>query len=227
MKLKKTICAALLISAALVSSVQAASFTDTRGHWAEDIINELADKGVLHGISDTEFNPDGTVTRAEFIKMALGAAGIEDVPYRSGECLDVTASDWFGGCIQSALDKGLVPSDMIGGYGAAVIEGDGSSRPHYSGYFSASSPITREEMSYIIQSVYQYSAGGEDEEKIAEPVDMHFTDLNAISMWAFDGVRYAYAQGFVSGMEDGTFRPKETARRAQAASIINQMLKKM
>ena len=45
--------------------------------------------------------------------MALGTVGIADVPYRSGECLDVTASDWYGGCVQSALDKGLIPENMI------------------------------------------------------------------------------------------------------------------
>ena len=53
-------------------SASAAEFNDIKGHWAEDVINELADKDIIHGVSDTEFNPDGTVTRAEFLKMALG-----------------------------------------------------------------------------------------------------------------------------------------------------------
>ena len=52
--------------------------------------------------------------------MALGTVGIADVPYRSGECLDVTASDWYGGCVQSALDKGLIPENMIGNYAAKI-----------------------------------------------------------------------------------------------------------
>ena len=114
MNMKKVVAVTLILSSMTAVSASAAEFNDIKGHWAEDVINELADKDIIHGVSDTEFNPDGTVTRAEFLKMALGTVGIADVPYRSGECLDVTASDWYGGCVQSALDKGLIPEDMIG-----------------------------------------------------------------------------------------------------------------
>ena len=65
----------------------------------------LAENDKVSGVGDGKFNPDGTVTRAEFLKMALGTVGIADVPYRSGECLDVTASDWYGGCVQVRSTK--------------------------------------------------------------------------------------------------------------------------
>ncbi len=226
MDLKK-ITAAVIAAAVTASAAYAADFTDTRGHWAEDIINSLTDKGILHGVSDTEFNPDGTVTRAEFFKMALGAAGIEDVPYRSGECLDVTASDWFGGCIQSALDKGLIPEEMIGEFAASVVEDSGGTRAHYSGYFAGNKPIVREEMAYISQSVYQYWLDSDTLDTMNGITDLPFSDLNSISRWAFKGVQYAYSQDFVSGMGDGTFCPQQTATRAQAATIIMKMLDKI
>jgi len=41
-----------------------------------------------------------------------------------------------------------------------------------------------------------------------------------------DGVRYAYTNGLISGMDDDTFRPQQTATRAQAASIISRLLDK-
>ena len=84
MNIKKVVAAALILSSMTAVSASAAEFNDIKGHWAEDVINELADKDIIHGVSDTEFNPDGTVTRAEFLKMALGTVGIADVPYRSG-----------------------------------------------------------------------------------------------------------------------------------------------
>ena len=84
MKLKRLTAAVIVSSIAIASTVSAADFADTKGHWAENIINKLADAGIVHGISDTEFNPDGTVTRAEFLKMALGAADIEETEYRKG-----------------------------------------------------------------------------------------------------------------------------------------------
>ena len=136
MNIKKVVAVALILSSMTAVSASAAEFNDIKGHWAEEVINELADKDIIHGVSDTEFNPDGTVTRAEFLKMALGTVGIADVPYRSGECLDVTASDWYGGCVQSALDKGLIPENMIGNYAAKITDG----KAIYSGFFDGDKP---------------------------------------------------------------------------------------
>ena len=47
------------------------TFTDIQGHWAEDVIKTLAENGKVSGVGDGKFNPDGTVTRAEFLKMAM------------------------------------------------------------------------------------------------------------------------------------------------------------
>ena len=226
MKLKRLTAAVILSSIAIASTVSAADFADTKGHWAENIINKLADAGVVHGISDTEFNPDGTVTRAEFLKMALGAADIEETEYRKGECLDVIASDWFAPCVQSALDRGLIPEGMISDYSVEIVEGEDGSKVVYGGQFNGNTPIKREEMAYITQSVYQYSLGEGSLANLEIPVDIPFDDVNRVSLWALDGVRHAYTNGLILGMEDGTFRPQDTATRAQAAAIISNLLGK-
>ena len=226
MKLKRLTAAVILSSIAIASTVSAADFADTKGHWAENIINKLADAGVVHGISDTEFNPDGTVTRAEFFKMALGAADIEETEYRKGECLDVIASDWFAPCVQSALDRGLIPEGMISDYSVEIVEGEDGSKAVYGGQFNGNTPIKREEMAYITQSVYQYSLGEGSLANLETPVDIPFDDVNRVSLWALDGVRHAYTNGLILGMEDGTFRPQDTATRAQAAVIISILLGK-
>lgn len=219
MKLKKIIIPSILLLGILSASAQAADFADTRGHWAEDIINRLADADVVHGISDTRFNPDGTVTRAEFLKMAMGAVDIDETTPRSGECLDVKGDEWYAPCVQSALDKGLIPDDMIKGFNAEVTE----SGVRYTGEFNAEIPIKREEMAYIAQEMYQY--GKEYEQRMTKKAeDLTFTDVRMISIWALDGVRLAYSNGLIAGMDDGTFAPQETATRAQAATIISNLL---
>lgn len=222
MKLKRTVLAVIVSSMALTSAVLAANFTDTQGHWAEDIINNLADAGVVHGISDTQFNPDGTVTRAEFLKMAMGAVGIDEAEPRSGECLDLKGTEWYASCVQGALDKGLIPEDMIKDYSVRITE----SGAVYSGKLNAETPIKREEMAYIAQEMYQYSLGAEETASLKKSVDLMFTDVRMISIWALDGVRQAYVNGLVSGMDDDTFRPQETATRAQSAVIISNLLNK-
>lgn len=222
MKFKKIALAVIVSSMTLVSAAQAADFADTRGHWAEEVINMLADADVVHGISDTQFNPDGTVTRAEFFKMAMGAVGIEDVPARGGECLDVKGTEWYAPCVQSALDKGLIPENMIKDYAVRVSD----KGAEYSGAFEAETPIKREEMAYIAQEMYQYTLDGEGAERVRVSKDLTFSDVRTISIWALDGVRQAYTNGIISGMDDGSFRPQATATRAQAAVIISKILDK-
>ena len=222
MNFRKLTAAVIISSLMTAPAAYAANFADIRGHWAENIINTLANAGVVSGVSATEFNPDGIVTRAEFLRMALGAAGIEETSYRSGECLDVRANDWFAPYVQSALDKGLIPEGMISGYSVEVKD----NKAVFGGEFKGSTPIKREEMAYITQSVYQYSLREGDLQKLEIPIDMPFDDVSTISLWAIDGVKHAYTNELIFGMNDGNFAPQNTATRAQAASIINNLLKK-
>lgn len=55
MNIKKVVAVALILSSMTAVSASAAEFNDIKGHWAEEVINELADKDIIHGVSDTEF----------------------------------------------------------------------------------------------------------------------------------------------------------------------------
>ena len=224
MNIRRIITASALAAAVSVTTVMAASFTDTRGHWAESIIDELADKGIVSGISADKFNPDGTVTRAEFYRMAFGAAGIDTVPYREGECLNIKESAWYADTVQGALDRGLIPEAMIEDYSVEVVTGEDGSKAVYGGTFDAEQAITREEMAYVAQAAYQYGLGEGALDVLPTPEDLEFTDTPSISTWAVKAVQHAYANGLVTGMGDGTFGPHSTATRAQAATIIKNMI---
>lgn len=59
-----------MLAAMLLSAVPAAAaFRDTAGHWAEKTLDEWQDEGLIDGYGDGSFQPNGTVTRAEFIKL--------------------------------------------------------------------------------------------------------------------------------------------------------------
>ena len=68
MKMKrKRICAWFITLAMLLTmlpSALAASFADTRGHWAEDAISRWSDRGVIQG-HNGDFEPDSAITRAD------------------------------------------------------------------------------------------------------------------------------------------------------------------
>ena len=50
-----------------------AKFSDTAGHWAEKLIDELSDMGIVQGGENGEFRPDDPATRAEAAEMIRNA----------------------------------------------------------------------------------------------------------------------------------------------------------
>ena len=226
MKFKSILAAALIIIAALPTAA-AAEFEDTKGHWAEAIIDRLAELKIVNGVSENMFDPDGTITRAEFLRMTMGAFGIEPEPYRAGESLDTSSTDWFRDYMQGAVDRCLIPSQMIDDYDAVIVYTDGKSRAIFHGTFNPNKPITREEMAAITQTAYQYWTNVYTMQGTDYSDNVDFIDLGSVSTWALPYVRLAYAQGFINGMDDGRYRPLATATRAQAAAVINNVLNKI
>jgi len=89
--------------------VQAITFHDVAGYWAEEQINQLASLDVVKGYPDGKFYPENAVTRAEFVKMLcqlfdLGTSA-------DASFADVTADDWFAPFVGAAKAAGLVQGD--------------------------------------------------------------------------------------------------------------------
>lgn len=214
-----------------------AVFGDIDGHWAENHIKTLSDKGMVDGVGDGKFNPDGDVTRAEFLKMAMDAAGINGHAYREGECLDAANDDWYCYYLQGALDKGLIPYQMI-----TMCEGtekaeltvaeakddkeavtaevtvyvtDKENEALMS--FEADDAITRQEMAAILANIALSPVG-------AVTMAPDFTDFNEVMPEYQTSVNACVKAGLIEGMGDGTFAPKETLTRAQAAVVINKVV---
>ena len=70
----------IMLGADVAESLSAgtAPFADVKAtNWAAGYIAYLKNLGVVSGIGNNKFNPQGTVTVGEFAKMLLGAAGID------------------------------------------------------------------------------------------------------------------------------------------------------
>ncbi len=216
-------------------------FTDISGHWGEEYIKNLADKRLIDGVGDSRFSPDGDVTRAEFLKMAMDAADITGHAYRDDECLDAENDDWYCYYLQSALDKGLLPKEMVRSSGIEKVTkvlaeatedkeavttevfiykdatvGHDSFVTAISPKFNGDAAITREEMAAILTEIALSPVG-------AVTMAPDFTDYNNISDYYQTSVNACVKAGLLSGMGDGTFAPKDTLTRAQAAVVINKL----
>jgi len=101
------------------------NFEDIQGHWAENVIKAAASCGVVNGISSTEFDPEGFITREQMCAMlvrALKYKGIGetwDPAGTEGKLLFFTDSGSISGWAREdaafALDYGLIQGMEEGG----------------------------------------------------------------------------------------------------------------
>lgn len=97
----------LFLLSGIAQPAFAKTFPDIQGHWGQTIIEDLAEKGIINGETPDIFNPEGSVTRAQFIKL-LTCALTENFP--SGETIysDIAADFWAKDYIVYALSKGIL-----------------------------------------------------------------------------------------------------------------------
>jgi hypothetical protein len=168
--------------------------------WAEDAILALVDKGVINGRSESIFDPNGTVTRAEFAKMVVlafnltGGNGVDQFS-------DVETTDWYAQYVARGYYNGV-----ISGYD------DGTFRPN--------GLISRQEMAAMISRAINAANKTLPATVAAES----FSDADQIGDWAIDAVTSLQQGGVINGMGDGTYAPADNATRAQAAVIINRAI---
>lgn len=178
-------------------------------HWAYEYVNGLKKDGIISGYSDGNFYPEKTVTREEFVKMIVLASGIYS---ESAECDfgDIKKDDWCYKYIASAFEKEIITGDEKGNFGA----GD---------------DISREDVAVIAQRIIKTfgspaeasAESGDEPEETGE----EFSDSGDIYDYALESVGYLKKLGILNGFEDGSFKPKESLKRAEAAKIISMIRK--
>ncbi|GAB1476108.1 hypothetical protein MASR2M70_09400 [Bacillota bacterium] len=174
------------------------AFSDIEKHWAGKSIKFLANRNILKGKGADRFDPDGNVTRAEFVTMLANSMdGITVAAAKSAGFDDVTAGAWYADYINWAVAQGIVS-----GYG--------------DGRFGPNDKITREQMALMTDNFIK--AMNMKPDLVKAKAD--FKDKAEISGWSSAAVTRVQQCGIISGNPDGTFAPKATATRAQAAVII-------
>jgi bacillolysin len=178
----------------------APAFSDvSTSYWGYNAISSLSSKGIVSGYPDGAFQPDASITRAEFATMLVKALGLNTAG-TSGQFTDVTADDWYYGSVNAAVYDGLV-SGM----------GDN--------LFAPNALITREQMAVMVAKALGTNAPAVDGTELNA-----FSDSSAVSSWAVSGMEEAVKVGIVSGMTADTLAPMDNATRAQAAAMIYKLL---
>lgn len=171
--------------------------------WAQDSIRELLYRGIVRGKESGKFCPNDTVTRAEFVKMAVIAFNLMDKE-PSANFKDVPTDHWSYPYIGSAAKTGLVS-----GYSKDEFGIDGH--------------MTRQDTIAILIRV-TYRLGLQEQMEQRKEKLVTFTDEDKIAEYAVGGVNMLSGCGIISGYEDGSFGPERELTRAEAATILARYL---
>ncbi|QZY55327.1 S-layer homology domain-containing protein [Crassaminicella profunda] len=167
-----------------------------------DVAGHWAEENIakLMGLEAISGYPDGTFKPNHKITRAEFVTVLVKafkLNIQSGTVFEDTKDHWAKDYISTATNYGIVS-----GYDQDT--------------FGANDLITREQMAVMIVKAANLST---------EASQMTFADKDTISTWAQKYVATAAKEGFVSGYEDNTFKPKKNATRAEAMTIIANAIK--
>lgn len=196
---------AIRYAMALMRGIDVPQFTDVaEDAWYHDYVYDLVYRGVVNGMTATTYEPEGKLTRAQFVKLlACSLADAETLKtYEGKHPFKDSEGHWAEAYIAWAKDKGIVE-------GVSATE------------FDPEAPITREQMATIFG---RYALKQGIELPKSDNAAGSFPDADKISEYAREFVELMRIAGILNGYEDGTFRPQGNATRAEAAKLFSLFL---
>ena len=176
-------------------------FTDVpEGVWYYDDVRFVWEKGLVSGVSDTEFNPKGTMERGMATTLLYRLSQEPEVSY-SPVFSDVPDGQWY-------------TDGIIWCAGMGIVSGMGD------GQFAPRQNVTRQHIATILYN-YAVKTG----RTAGERGDLSaFPDGGAVASWAKDGMSWAVGAGIFRGDDEGKLLPGNEADRSQMAAIIHHYM---
>jgi len=180
-------------------------FTDVeKDDWFYDAVKFVNERGIMNGVSDTEFAPDGTITRAMVVTMLYRLEGEPQVINRSIPFSDTDMGAYYANAVIWAKQTGIMNG---------VSENE----------FAPDMALTREQMATVL---YRYAKIKGYETAIV-PTDYDYTDATSVSDYAVEAISWAAANGIMVGNPDGSFAPKADLTRAQGATTFMRIIENL
>ncbi len=182
------------------------NFSDTKGHKNEEAIKRLAQKGIINGKSESVFDPENTMTRAEFATIIVKALGIETK--NTNVFSDVRESDWFYGYVGAAYESGII--NGVGG-----------------GLFNPYGTITRQEAAVMLSRASGILGLDNNIELMASrDVLSMYIDYIQTSDWAIKPLAFCISEGIIN--EEGLeILPKTEVKRGEIAQMVYNLLERV
>lgn len=196
--LRRSICGLCVACCLVLPAMAAGTYTDVpEGSWYAEAVEEMAQQGILTGVTAALFCPATPVTRATVVTSLWRMEGTPDVPQDSGFA-DVPPDQWYTQAVDWAAQE-------------EIVSGDGK------GNFLPDDPVTREQLAVFFYNYTQYLG-----EETAQGVLDQFSDASSIHSWARDGMAHAVGAGLIQG-SGNLLQPLAVANRAQLAVLLQRV----
>lgn len=224
----------ILIGSTGVFSSNVKKFADVADDsWYAPYVNYLTSRGIVKGMTETEYVPDGNFTVAESAAVITRYLKLEDVAQQHQQLMQrygIIGSDkWYAGYIQLMHEAGIID---VTEYGCTITNG-------YVTIVDASyiqSPVKRYEFAaFIIRSFEldgtlirtgdgtngnEFISGGKYNDNDLELYIDHIKDYSSIPSAYNYYVLKAYYNGIFNGDNNGNFNPMNNLTRAEMAKVI-------
>ena len=167
--------------------------------WSYEGIAYCLDAGLMNGMGDGYFQPNGTTTRAQLVTI-LWRMCEEPAAEKAADFID-TQDHWAKNAISWAAENG-------------IVNGVGE------GLFAPDAPITREQLVTIFHRFCKEYL--EMDVSQTQALDS-FPDAGSVSDWAQDAMQWGVAVKLISGVATqggAILQPQGSATRAQIAKVI-------
>lgn len=179
------------------------SFKDIDKHKNKEDIIYLSERGVIEGKTLERFDPDGNLTRAEFMTLIYRVLKLKPIDDKPLAFKDVKVGSWYYQYIKAAFDN-------------KIIEGTSPTT------FSPNAKVSRETMVVILMRILNDKEITFTLEKTDKDLLM-YKDSDKISNWAELDMFYAVRYGIIKGRTDSTLNPRDFATRGEAAEIVKRL----
>ncbi len=177
--------------------------TGVNAHKNQTAIEALASRGIINGKSEKAFEPDATMTRAEFATIVVQGLGL--VPEANGKFTDVLSGAWYAAYIGTANSYG-------------IVNGNSSTT------FNPNGTITRQEAAAMVARAAKLCGMDTQVDSAAvRDVLAQFTDYVKTDEWARESLAFCYKENILN-QDDLEIQPDVSIKRCEIAQMLFNML---
>ena len=183
--------------------IEAKTFGDVKGYKNQKAIEALASRNIISGKGEDKFDPNATMTRAEFAAIVVNSLGLE--LQTTDQFMDVPQNKWFAGFVGAANAYGIV-----------------SGRSENT--FDPNGTITKQEAAAMVVNAAKL-CGLDTEMTAAEAQNIlsQFPDYTKSAAWARTFLGFCYDQDILS-QDDMTMEPIKAVKRCEIAEMLYRMM---